>query len=290
MSIKLRVLSLGAGVQSTTVALMYARGEIEPMPDAAIFADTQAEPTQVYHHLSWLKGGNVLPYPVYVSTAGSLTEQIFRAAAGGGRNDGRPPFFIRNPDGSKGMLRRQCTQDFKLLPIHRQLRELLGLRKGQSIRSLPEVRGLARRKKVPPIVEQIIGISLDEQIRRKPSRHSWITNVYPLVDQRMTRTDCEAWLVARGYQVPFKSACVYCPFRSDLEWLRLREADPPGFDLAVRIDAALRSPDYIGLVGEAYLHSSLKPLDQVEFDDTARPRKWFQDNLFLNDCEGMCGV
>ena len=35
-------LSLGAGVQSSTLALMAAKGEIGPMPDAAIFADTQA--------------------------------------------------------------------------------------------------------------------------------------------------------------------------------------------------------------------------------------------------------
>lgn len=32
----LRVISLGAGVQSTTLALMAARGEIGPMPDCAI--------------------------------------------------------------------------------------------------------------------------------------------------------------------------------------------------------------------------------------------------------------
>ncbi len=37
-------LSLGAGVQSSTLALMYASGELSPMPAGAIFADTQAEP------------------------------------------------------------------------------------------------------------------------------------------------------------------------------------------------------------------------------------------------------
>ena len=49
--IKLRTISLGAGVQSTTMALMAARGEIGPMPDCAIFADTGWEPKQVYEHL-----------------------------------------------------------------------------------------------------------------------------------------------------------------------------------------------------------------------------------------------
>src|SRR5688572_3380034 len=37
----MEIISLGAGVQSSTMALMAAHGEIQPMPDAAIFADTQ---------------------------------------------------------------------------------------------------------------------------------------------------------------------------------------------------------------------------------------------------------
>jgi 3'-phosphoadenosine 5'-phosphosulfate sulfotransferase (PAPS reductase)/FAD synthetase len=49
---QLRVLSLGAGVQSTTLALMAAHGEIEP-PHCAIFADTGWEPRAVYDHLDW---------------------------------------------------------------------------------------------------------------------------------------------------------------------------------------------------------------------------------------------
>jgi hypothetical protein len=43
-AIRLRVLSLGAGVQSTTLALLAAHGEVGPMPDCAIFADTRWEP------------------------------------------------------------------------------------------------------------------------------------------------------------------------------------------------------------------------------------------------------
>jgi hypothetical protein len=43
----IRIISLGAGVQSTTMALMAAHGEINPLPDCAIFADTQWEPRKV---------------------------------------------------------------------------------------------------------------------------------------------------------------------------------------------------------------------------------------------------
>lgn len=37
----MNIISLGAGVQSSTMALMEKHGEITPMPDCAIFADTQ---------------------------------------------------------------------------------------------------------------------------------------------------------------------------------------------------------------------------------------------------------
>ena len=54
---KLKVLSLGAGVQSTTLALMINQGEL-PMVDCAVFADTKGEPKYVYDHLNWLKHFN----------------------------------------------------------------------------------------------------------------------------------------------------------------------------------------------------------------------------------------
>ena len=40
----MNIISLGAGVQSSTMALMAAKGLITPMPDAAIFSDTGWEP------------------------------------------------------------------------------------------------------------------------------------------------------------------------------------------------------------------------------------------------------
>lgn len=50
---KKRVLSLGGGVQSTTMALLAARGDFEP-PDIAIFADAGWEPQAVYDAVGWL--------------------------------------------------------------------------------------------------------------------------------------------------------------------------------------------------------------------------------------------
>lgn len=70
----LRVLSLGAGVQSTTMALMAAHGEIGPMPDCAIFSDTGWEPKAVYDHLEWLE--QQLPFPVHRVERGNISAAL----------------------------------------------------------------------------------------------------------------------------------------------------------------------------------------------------------------------
>jgi len=43
----IRILSLGAGVQSSTMALMADQGAFGVKPDAAVFADTGWEPSTV---------------------------------------------------------------------------------------------------------------------------------------------------------------------------------------------------------------------------------------------------
>ena len=72
----INVLSLGAGVQSSTLAMMFAKGELKPMPDFAVFADTQGEPKTVYQWLDWLE--TQLPYPVYRISKGNLAEEAIR--------------------------------------------------------------------------------------------------------------------------------------------------------------------------------------------------------------------
>jgi hypothetical protein len=273
MTIHLHVLSLGAGVQSTTMALMAAHGEIMPMPSAAIFADTGAEPAAVYKHLEWLMSGNVLPFPVHVVRAGNLRDEIMGAMAGSNRMDARPPFFTLGG----GMLRRQCTQDFKIIPIERQVRTLLGLKKGQ-------------RGPKTPAVEQWIGISTDEAMRMKPSRLSYIQHRWPLIEAGMSRNDCLKWLDQHEYYRPAKSACTFCPYRSNAEWRYMRDNDPAGFAEAVRIDEAIRPgmPGPKRPTGEAwFVHRDRVPLAEV---DLSTPYERGQPDLFNNECEGMCGV
>lgn len=267
----LTIISLGAGVQSTTLALMAARGELTPMPDCAIFADTQSEPAAVYRHLDWLEPQ--LPFPVHRVTAGNLREQIILAMDGKARMDARPPFFTLRG----GMLRRQCTHDFKIVPIERKIRELIGLAKGQ-------------HGPKHPVVEQWIGISTDEAMRMKPSRRSYIKHRWPLIEIGMSRQGCLRWSEERDLPRPPKSACTFCPFRSNKQWRQMQIEDPTSFAEAISIDETIRP----GMPGprrpkgeEWFLHSDRIPLADVDLS-TAEDRG--QLNLFLNECEGMCGV
>lgn len=269
--IRLRVISLGAGVQSTTLALMAARGEIGPMPDCAIFADTGAEPLAIYKHLDWLE--KELPFPVYRVSAGNLRDEIMGAMAGKNRMGARPPFFTL----SGGMLNRQCTQDFKIIPIVRKVRELLGVKKGQ-------------RGPKEPVVEQWIGISMDEAVRMKPSRLRFIKHRWPLIEKEMHRRHCLTWCKERQYPKPAKSACTFCPYTDNARWRDMKANDPASFADAVAIDKTIRA----GMPGPKrprggawFVHRDRVPLDEVDLS-TAEDRG--QINMFNNECEGMCGV
>lgn len=260
--VKLRVLSLGAGVQSTTIALMAARGEIEP-PDCAIFADTGDEPAAVYKHLDWLMSPGVLPFPVHVVKCG----QTLRAALMAGNDEARIPFYV----GAGGLAGRQCTRNWKIRPIRRKIRELLG--KGP--------KGYV----APGSVESWIGISLDEAMRIKPSGCTFIHNRHILIEARMSRQACYAWLEDRQYRIPPKSRCKYCPFQGNAGWVSLMQ-EPSEWEETVELDGWLREPAQIARFhGEVFLHHSRVPLAQA---DLTLPMSG--PNLFGNECEGVCGV
>ena len=273
----LRVLSLGAGVQSTTLALMAAAGEVGPMPDVAIFADTQWEPRAVGDHLAWLASGNVLPFPVHVVTAGNIREAILaRRNTTGGRFAAIPWFGrVVQPNGAYGDVigRRQCTSEYKLAPIMRECRRLLG--KGP------------RERIAKGAVEVWIGISTDEAVRMKPARQQWMTNRWPLIEAGMSRQDCLRWIERNGYPAPPKSSCIGCPFHSNAHWRAMRDTSPDEWADAVAVDKALREGPGRGIRAVEYMHPQRVPLDEADLSTQA---DYHAGDLFGNECEGMCGV
>jgi hypothetical protein len=257
----IRVISLGAGVQSTTMALMAAHGEIGPMPDCAIFADTGWEPKAVYDHLNWLKSGNVLPFPVHIVSAGDLRADALTRSNTTGQKFAAIPWHVRSEDGKRGMARRQCTKEYKLRPIQKKVVELLGGKRTRGGATL------------------WIGISLDEAIRMKPSRVQYIVNRHPLIEKMMNRFDCLAWLKRHHYPRPPRSACIGCPYNSNARWRSLSKEELAD---AVEVDRAIRTQS--GFRGEQFAHRDCIPLEEVDF------RKKTGDGFFNDECEGMCGV
>jgi len=277
-----QILNLGAGVQSTTVYLRYLRGEIEPQIDAAIFADTQEEPGAVYRHLEWLKslGGP----PIIIRTAGKLGEHLMAGRnSTGGRFASIPAFTSAVEGECGGMLRRQCSKEYKAEVIERAIRR--------------DILGLKPRQRIPKgvVVTQIFGISMDEagraaRIARRLSDRPWAKTRFPLLEgNQMTRSECICELADKVPHETPRSACVFCPFRSDAEWRRLRDTDPDAWNRAVAIDEALRVPGIVfnrGLKQKAYLHRTCVPLQRVSFLNDRQ----MQFNNFNLECEGMCGI
>lgn len=246
----IHIISLGAGVQSSAMALMAARGEITPMPTCAIFADTQDEPIAVYDWLRKLE--KVLPFPVLRVTFGKLSEGIL--------NDwgfSQIPAWMAGKNGHPTLGRRQCTKYYKILPIRREIRK--------------------RFPKTKVIVWQ--GISTDEAHRMKPSGLQWLQHRWPLIELRKNRHECQRYnLRVMGLDAP-KSACVYCPYRSNMQW-RASRSSLHDRTIIDRVQIVLNPR------GE-YLTKELKPLDECELAGNISDS---QQELFGNECEGMCGV
>lgn len=268
-------LSLGAGVQSTTLALLAAEGGL-PRPDVAIFADTGWEPAAVYAHLGRLEAA--LPFPVIRVSNGNLRVDALHPE----HRFASIPYFTRDERGQAGgMGRRQCTSEYKLKPITRKVRELLGA-------PPPDF------KRVPKgtVCEQWIGFSTDEVHRANRQKDSqgvsYLTTRYPLLELGMSRKDCQRWLEARGWGSTAKSACIGCPYHGNREWRELRDGSPAEWADAVEFDAAIRTGgDRTGraqLDGEAFLHRSLLPLSVAPID-VVTPKEMRGANASLFDVD-----
>lgn len=263
---------------------MAARGDITPMPQAAIFADTQAEPKAVYEWMNWLEPQ--LPFPVYRVTAGSLADAEMRTRvsqkSGKRYKVSKIPAFAKKPDGTVGLLGRKCTADFKITPIRKLVRELCGIKRGQK----------------DVTVTQWIGISYDEMGRAKASQDRWCQMRFPLLELSMSRQDCIEWMRSNGFPEPPRSCCLFCPFHTDKEWQRIKSGDQAEWQYVQQFERDLQATatQCEVMTSIPFLHPSCKPIATVEL----RPKEAACDqkqltlhemwNDIKNDCSGMCGV
>jgi len=184
MSAQRTVISYGGGVQSTAlVVLAMQRGwQIDEIVHVDLLdAESPATREYVASFAGWLqtvygRGITILQRDLY---GDMLANPAFTPA----------PWRAR--DGSF-ILRRQCTRQYKVEPIRRYLYDKY------------------RRERIA----LMLGISVDEFHRMRDSGFKRIENVYPLVDERLTRNDCRVILERAGLATPPKSSCWFCPYRS----------------------------------------------------------------------------
>ena len=266
----MKVLSFGGGVQTVALAAMACLDNIE-RPDFAVFADTQWEKRATTEYLGW-----------FIPWAKERGLRIITTSKGSIRADALNPYkqfasmplwtetgFLVHKVKERGMLRRQCTNEYKIDPVNRVIRREFGIGPRKKWRGNP--------------CELWLGISLDEYAARgRDSMDTWIKFRYPLVDLRMNRGDCEEWLKAHGLAVPPKSACVGCPYTNNQSWRWLKSNSPEEFEEACRFDEEVRNTR-VGVRNPVYLHPSQKPLRWADIGES-------QPDFFVNECAGRCRV
>ena len=271
----LRVLSLGAGVQSSTLLMKIYNGEIAPV-DVAIFADTGNEPQEVYDWFEFLK--DKVKDKIKIESVknnrntGNIAEDILSPV---GFFASIPVYTTNKETGKAGITLRTCTDRYKIRPIGEKIRELL------------DVSNLRGR-----VVEIVMGISFDEIQRAKYPPNKWQINCYPLVENKITRHDCLHYFESLNFPTPPRSACVICPYHSNKEWKRIKDNFPEEFEYAVNFDNELRSEEtksqFVNkLDSELFLYKEKIPLKDATFEDND---SGFQGSLFDDECEGYCGV
>jgi len=225
---EITVLSWGGGTQSTALLLMALKGEYNiPKPDYIILSDTGDENEMVYAQIfkvsKYVKdtyGVDVivtkknkikmdLPSMETFIVKGGLEEKQFKTSPyadlyqeqvlfykGVINQANLVPSWVINKNGELGkMMGRQCTVEYKITQIIREIRNLEGI------------------KRFNPKLHQInmlIGFSVDEMYRLKPSPTPYIKNVYPLYEAGLSKIDCIEYVEKELGFKPKSSVCNMC--------------------------------------------------------------------------------
>lgn len=207
----MKILSCGAGQQSTALALMSCDNVITPdkfplvpIYDAILFCDLGGERKWVYEQVDFMiKTCELAGIPFYVLKDKNLKEDYMT-----NYNEKRVvtiPFWSIDENGKKGKMTRHCTIDYKIVQMQNFVRwNLLGYQKGQ-------------RTKLEDIGahEMHIGFTAEESQRIFDSKHKLFINKFPMIEMGLTRKDNYAYVLEEWGLATRGSACLFCPFHTN---------------------------------------------------------------------------
>lgn len=240
----------GGGRQSIRIATLIIQGKI-PTPDVICIADTGREKQSTWDYLSnyvqpALKG---IREVYVVSKEKYATVDLW----GGADKDSLLIPAFSNINGGLSKLSPFCSNEWKARVCDRFLKKELRIKEFVSW----------------------IGFSVDEPLRYKPRKESNGDSVwFPLVEGvPQTKSQCVQGVMDFGWPSPVHSACWMCPNQTDNEWLDNSAADQ---SKAIEFDREIRLKD-----PNAFLHRSCKPLDQVTFVRTNKPKEPCESGLCM---------
>jgi len=258
----MRILSLGAGIQSTALLCLHEKGIVQA--DTAIFADTGNESDSTYRHLEYLKEKSGLKI-ITVQKGNIVSDLKYHCTDENSKNwNSIPPFWIRDKRGD-GKLNQQCSEFYKRKAIKDWIRKEVGVKEKTEI---------------------LIGISTDEIIRVKPPKEKYLRHVYPLIELRFNRKMCAELLRTSGWNIPEKSGCKICPFLGKrLKTLSVTEQD----ELSI-LDELLRPGIKSDKKNRQYFLSSRRiPIRQILETERKQPKLFDLDDEEENSCDsGIC--
>jgi len=219
-------LCLGAGVQSSAMLLYIYDGVIKK-PDYIVFSDTGSEMPYTYEHIeNTLKPfcEEKLNMPLIVVRGGKIEDGAFQDY------DLHEFYYERNLIPMRGI--RSCTDRFKIAPIRRFMRSIVGFTNKGTINK----NGSLLKKTHLCSIQ--LGITTDENHRMHTSDVKWVRNTFPLIENNLSWTDCKERMAQEGWSTE-KSGCFICPYQGLKSWRLLRTRYPPLFIKALDMEEAL---------------------------------------------------
>ena len=136
----MKILSCGAGMQSTALALMSCENKMKgvihkevPIYDAVVFCDLGLEPYWVNEQVDFIENAcKKAGIPFHKIESNLYKDYMERFGEG---HVSSVPFWSVDENGKKAKMRRHCTIDYKILLVEKFLRyNLLGYKKYQRLK------------------------------------------------------------------------------------------------------------------------------------------------------------
>ncbi|MBG9693163.1 hypothetical protein ABD91_20700 [Lysinibacillus sphaericus] len=271
-----RVLSFGGGTQSSHLLEAHLRGEVKY--DWIVFSDTGAEPQFIHDQVAWWQErqkevGNTTPFIIthHNSMHGGLEEMLMRYIFTDYQRFQMPLYFNKVTEDGEivkgGLMPRQCTGDFKIIPVQQATRN-----------RIKQELGLRSRQPMPKHIGIVmdIGFSYDEinRVGGFVSHQSkYIYLAYPLIEQGKTTADSIKFLEENKFPSK-RSRCYFCPFNCSgdrardigMDWQEIIDLEPISFLKACYFDRELRKVQATGrknMQSIPYFHFSRTALTEV---------------------------